>query len=112
MIPNRLLVEDVADICREYYERVYACEGQKWDLEREVRKRDYEVQYEPTIELHVSIELSSNSLVQVGNNLHNATLEYSIIPTIICIYRFKKKKKKKEPINLYFNVLQRDDHQL
>ena len=27
-----------------YYDRVYLCEGQKWDLEREVRKRDYEVQ--------------------------------------------------------------------
>lgn len=27
-----------------YHDRVYLCEGQKWDLEREVRKRDYEVQ--------------------------------------------------------------------
>ncbi|CAB0038950.1 unnamed protein product [Trichogramma brassicae] len=30
-------------ICKQYHERVYICEGQKWDLEREVRKRDYEI---------------------------------------------------------------------
>ncbi|XP_008213410.1 troponin I isoform X21 [Nasonia vitripennis] len=30
-------------ICAQYHERVYICEGQKWDLEREVRKRDYEI---------------------------------------------------------------------
>lgn len=30
-------------IIREYYDRVYLCEGQKWDLEYEVRKRDYEI---------------------------------------------------------------------
>ncbi|XP_015603503.1 troponin I isoform X6 [Cephus cinctus] len=30
-------------ICQMYYDRVYICEGQKWDLEREVRKRDYEI---------------------------------------------------------------------
>ncbi|CRL04779.1 CLUMA_CG017835, isoform D [Clunio marinus] len=31
------------DICKEYYERMYLCEGQKWDLEHEVRKRDWEI---------------------------------------------------------------------
>lgn len=31
-----------------YYDRVHLCEGQKWDLEREVRKRDYEVQEKVT----------------------------------------------------------------
>ncbi|XP_058790449.1 troponin I isoform X10 [Phymastichus coffea] len=30
-------------ICAQYHERVYICEGQKWDLEREVRKRDFEI---------------------------------------------------------------------
>lgn len=30
-------------IIQEYYDRMYVCEGQKWDLEHEVRKRDYEV---------------------------------------------------------------------
>ncbi|XP_044578424.1 troponin I isoform X9 [Cotesia glomerata] len=35
--------EDLKEICQAYYERIYACEGQKWDLEREVRKRDYEI---------------------------------------------------------------------
>lgn len=50
LIDLRLLIDDLKEICQEYYERVYACEGQKWDLEREVRKRDYEVQYKPIIE--------------------------------------------------------------
>ncbi|VVC91747.1 unnamed protein product [Leptidea sinapis] len=30
-------------IIKEYYDRVYVCEGQKWDLEHEVRKRDFEI---------------------------------------------------------------------
>lgn len=30
-------------ICKDYYDRMYICEEQKWDLEREVRKRDFEV---------------------------------------------------------------------
>ncbi|KMQ89804.1 troponin i isoform x16, partial [Lasius niger] len=35
---------ELKEICQMYHDRVYLCEGQKWDLEREVRKRDYEVQ--------------------------------------------------------------------
>ncbi|XP_077287479.1 troponin wings up A isoform X3 [Arctopsyche grandis] len=30
-------------IVEEYYDRMYVCEGQKWDLEHEVRKRDWEI---------------------------------------------------------------------
>ncbi|XP_054265827.1 troponin I isoform X3 [Macrosteles quadrilineatus] len=33
----------VKEVLKEYYERMYICEGQKWDLEREVRKKDYEI---------------------------------------------------------------------
>ncbi|XP_055296690.1 troponin I isoform X6 [Sitodiplosis mosellana] len=35
--------EELAEICQEYYDRMYVCEGQKWDLEHEVRKRDWEI---------------------------------------------------------------------
>ena len=38
-----ILTDQLKDICKEYYERMYLCEGQKWDLEHEVRKRDWEV---------------------------------------------------------------------
>lgn len=38
VFPDQLKV-----ICKEYYTRMYVCEGQKWDLEFEVRKRDWEV---------------------------------------------------------------------
>ncbi|XP_046672249.1 troponin I isoform X2 [Homalodisca vitripennis] len=31
------------EVIQEYYDRMYICEGQKWDLEYEVRKRDYEI---------------------------------------------------------------------
>ncbi|CAL1685366.1 unnamed protein product [Lasius platythorax] len=34
---------ELKEICQMYHDRVYLCEGQKWDLEREVRKRDYEI---------------------------------------------------------------------
>jgi len=37
-------VVELQKICQMYHDRVYLCEGQKWDLEREVRKRDFEVQ--------------------------------------------------------------------
>ncbi|XP_050672561.1 troponin I isoform X8 [Leptidea sinapis] len=35
--------EVIKRIIKEYYDRVYVCEGQKWDLEHEVRKRDFEI---------------------------------------------------------------------
>ncbi|XP_013175154.1 PREDICTED: troponin I isoform X2 [Papilio xuthus] len=35
--------EMLKNIIQEYYDRMYVCEGQKWDLEHEVRKRDYEI---------------------------------------------------------------------
>ena len=38
-----ILTDQLKDINKEYYERMYLCEGQKWDLEHEVRKRDWEV---------------------------------------------------------------------
>ncbi|KAL5276817.1 TNNI1 family protein [Megaselia abdita] len=34
---------ELQEICEEYFERMYLCEGQKWDLEYEVRKKDWEV---------------------------------------------------------------------
>jgi len=30
-------------ICKEYHERLFLCESQKWDLEYDVRRRDYEI---------------------------------------------------------------------
>ncbi|XP_065158571.1 troponin I isoform X1 [Atheta coriaria] len=35
--------ERLKKICQEYFDRMYICEEQKWDLEREVRKRDWEI---------------------------------------------------------------------
>ncbi|XP_035913610.1 troponin I isoform X1 [Anopheles stephensi] len=35
--------DQLKDIVKEYYSRMYTCEGQKWDLEYEVRKRDWEI---------------------------------------------------------------------
>jgi troponin I len=35
--------DEMKDICKEYFNRMYLCEGQKWDLEHEVRKRDWEI---------------------------------------------------------------------
>lgn len=36
-------LDDLKEICTEYFDRMYLCEGQKWDLEFEVAKREYEV---------------------------------------------------------------------
>ncbi|XP_055615652.1 troponin I isoform X8 [Toxorhynchites rutilus septentrionalis] len=35
--------DQLKDIVKEYFNRMYTCEGQKWDLEYEVRKRDWEI---------------------------------------------------------------------
>lgn len=35
--------DQLKDICKDYYNRMYLTEGQKWDLEHEVRKRDWEI---------------------------------------------------------------------
>ncbi|MCL4127192.1 UNVERIFIED_CONTAM: hypothetical protein GTU68_058813 [Idotea baltica] len=35
--------ERLKQVCKEYHERLFLCESQKWDLEYEVRRRDYEV---------------------------------------------------------------------
>ncbi|RXG73194.1 Troponin I [Armadillidium vulgare] len=35
--------ETLKQICKEYHERLFLCESQKWDLEYEVRRRDYEI---------------------------------------------------------------------
>lgn len=35
--------DDLKGIVQQYFDRMYLCEGQKWDLEHEVRKREFEV---------------------------------------------------------------------
>lgn len=35
--------ERLKQVCKEYHERLFLCESQKWDLEYEVRRRDYEI---------------------------------------------------------------------
>ncbi|CAG0920123.1 unnamed protein product [Notodromas monacha] len=37
-------LEELMIICKDYHDRIYVCEGQKWDLEYEVRKREFEVE--------------------------------------------------------------------
>lgn len=41
--PVFVFPDQLKEICKEYFNRMYVCEGQKWDLEFEVRKRDWEV---------------------------------------------------------------------
>ena len=36
-------LEQLKQICKEYFDRMYLCESQKYDMEFEVRKRDFEV---------------------------------------------------------------------
>lgn len=35
--------EELKEIVQSYFDRMLLCEGQKWDLEHEVRKKEYEV---------------------------------------------------------------------
>lgn len=46
------IIGQLKKILKDYYDRMYICEEQKWDLEREVRKRDWEVQKNKTNEWH------------------------------------------------------------
>uniref|UniRef100_W8AX57 Troponin I n=1 Tax=Ceratitis capitata TaxID=7213 RepID=W8AX57_CERCA len=43
MYIKNIFTGELQEICEEYYERMYICEGQKWDLEYEVRKKDWEI---------------------------------------------------------------------
>jgi len=36
-------LEQVKALLQQYHDRLVLCESQKWDLEYEVKKRDYEV---------------------------------------------------------------------
>lgn len=38
-----LFIEEMKEIVKAYFDRMLLCENQKWDLEHEVRKREYEV---------------------------------------------------------------------
>jgi len=40
--------EELKAIVKSYFDRMLLCEGQKWDLEHEVRKKEYEVIIEST----------------------------------------------------------------
>merc|ERR1711902_136177 len=35
--------DQLKQICKEYFDRMYLCESQKYDMEFEVRKRDFEI---------------------------------------------------------------------
>jgi hypothetical protein len=38
-----LLIAQVRQICKEYFDRMYQCESQKHDMEHDCRKREFEV---------------------------------------------------------------------
>ncbi len=37
------VVENLRQVCKDYFDRMYTCESQKYDMEYEVRKREFEV---------------------------------------------------------------------
>ena len=37
------ILDDLVKICQDYFERMYQCESQKYDMEFECRKKDLEV---------------------------------------------------------------------
>lgn len=86
-----ILTEQLKDICKEYYERMYLCEGQKWDLEHEVRKRDWEVL--PKIKQNKIYQKKNKKYLQ--NNLdlfdeikNNKTQTYFLSLILILIFHF------------------------
>ena len=40
---NNIILDQLKQICKEYFDRMYTCESQKYDMEFEVRKRGFEV---------------------------------------------------------------------
>ena len=41
--PHLTFLDALKQICKEYFDRMYQCESQKYDMEFEVRKRGFEV---------------------------------------------------------------------
>lgn len=42
-IYNNYFADELKEICQEYYERMYEAEGNKWDMEHEVSRKEWEV---------------------------------------------------------------------
>ena len=40
---SNIILDQLKQICKEYFDRMYTCESQKYDMEFEVRKRGFEV---------------------------------------------------------------------
>ena len=39
------LLDELLTICQDYFDRMYQCESQKYDMEFECRKKDFEVEW-------------------------------------------------------------------
>lgn len=51
--------ETLKKVVKGYYDRVYIIEEQKWDLELDVRKRDFEVPNKTVIDLWLRVWIIS-----------------------------------------------------
>lgn len=78
-----IFAEELEEICKEYYERMYVCEGQKWDLEYEVRKRDWEV-----LPKHKKKQkqTKNNILSKVSNNNNKYIHKYCPVVFFVNLY--------------------------
>jgi len=75
--------EKLRDIIKQYHERLYMCESQKWDLEYEVRRADYEI----------------NELFGKVNDLRGKFIK----PTLKKVARFENKFAKLQKTAVEFN---------
>ena len=65
-------LEELAQVCKEYYDRMFQCESQKYDMEFECRKKDFEV--------WVELLFSTLGWIQVSNRDPHQSSAYSSAP--------------------------------
>lgn len=69
-------LDDLQEICTEYYNRMYLCEGQKWDLEFEVAKREFEVLPPKNKQSCISLNLDTTTTKTTISYIINVYLKY------------------------------------
>lgn len=79
-----IFAEELEEICKEFFDRMYTCEGQKWDLEFEVRKRDWEV-----------LQNTKKKIKQkISKTIKKLFYTYTSISRVILICNFVKRLSK------------------
>ena len=79
------ILDQLKQICKEYFDRMYMCESQKYDMEFEVRKRGFEVlsRFKQTYQFQKNL----NALQMLWSLSDNKEPQNSFVCNILMVLR-------------------------